>query len=482
MRLPFHSSAVPGPVWLRESEFASELLRPRRPAALVAKRLYDLVLAGIGFLLLSPVLALLAVGIKLADRGPVFYWQRRIGRNGQPFDIWKFRSMVADADQLGPAITQGGDARITPIGRFLRATKLDELPQLWNVLTGDMSLVGPRPEVPRYVERYTPDQRRILECRPGITDLATLRFRGEEALLRPAEDVEDFYVRSCLPRKIALNLQYAQRANLFTDTWIILQTLCPAWLAVLGLYALVLGVSLWLSFWLRFEFRLPADELARFARALAWIVPVQTAFLAWRRQGTALVGCFSLPELRQTAIALGGALVAQVVVWRAAPGGFSPSLSVLLLDFVMACFGLCAVRLAFRLARERRFRPASTAAPCRVAIIGAGEPGASLARRILREQAGATLAGFFDDDARTWHKRLYDVPVLGMPELLLDKGWAGQIDLVLLALSESDHARLREIEGLLERSGVRFQRVPSLCEIMHGGANGREPAPADFGW
>lgn len=457
---------MPGPVWLREPESASGILGPRRPAALLTKRLYDFVLAGIGLLLLSPVLLLLAAGIKLADGGPVFYRQRRIGRHGRPFDIWKFRSMVGNADRLGPAITQGGDARITPIGRLLRATKLDELPQLWNVLIGDMSLVGPRPEVPRYVERYTPAQRRILECRPGITDLATLRFRGEEVLLRAAEDVEDFYVRSCLPRKLALNLEYARRANLLTDTWIILQTLCPAWLAVLGLYALVLGAGLWLSFWLCYEVRLPADEVARFARALAWIVPLQTAFLAWRRQGTALMGCFSLPELRQTVIALGGALLAEVVVWRAAPAAFCPPPRVLLLDFVMAGFALCAVRLAFRLARERRYRAAAPATPCRVAIIGAGEPGASLARRIVREQPGATVAGFFDDDAGTWHKRVHDVPVLGMPELLLDQGWAGQIDLVLLALPETDPARWREIEGLLERSGLRFQRVPSLREIM----------------
>jgi lipopolysaccharide/colanic/teichoic acid biosynthesis glycosyltransferase len=193
------------------------------------KRLYDLFFSGAGLFVLSPLFLVLGVMVKCADGGPVFYRQVRVGRGGRPFRIVKFRSMVVDAERLGISVTRDGDPRITRVGRFLRKSKLDELPQLWNVFVGEMSLVGPRPEVPKYVERYTPEQREILRLKPGITDLATLRFRNEEELLRGAQDTERFYVEYCVPRKIELNLEYARRAGLWADTKIIVWTLLP-WL------------------------------------------------------------------------------------------------------------------------------------------------------------------------------------------------------------------------------------------------------------
>lgn len=189
------------------------------------KRLFDLCFAALGLILLAPLALALAVLVKASDGGPVFYGQTRVGRFGRPFRIWKFRSMIVNAEKLGLSVTKDGDPRITRIGRFLRKTKLDELPQLWNVLRGDMSFVGPRPEVQRYVDLYTPEQRRVLQLKPGITDLATLEFRNEEDLLRQAEDTETFYIQQCVPQKIALNLAYAQGANLWEDLKIILRTL-----------------------------------------------------------------------------------------------------------------------------------------------------------------------------------------------------------------------------------------------------------------
>lgn len=195
----------------------------------VAKRIYDLLLAFIGLLVLSPLLILISVLVKLSDGGPVFFKQQRVGRNGHLFGIWKFRTMVMNADKMGLKITSRNDPRITRLGRILRKTKFDELPQLYNVLRGEMSFVGPRPEVPRYVALYTPAQSEILKLKPGITDLATLEFRDEEELLRSAGDVERFYVEHCLPRKIELNLLYARKANLWQDTIIIFQTILPWW-------------------------------------------------------------------------------------------------------------------------------------------------------------------------------------------------------------------------------------------------------------
>ncbi len=180
-----------------------------------------------GVLILSPLLVLLALLIKVSDGGPVFYRQTRIGQYGKPFRIWKFRSMVMNADRLGPGIGKDGDPRITRVGRFLRKTKLDDLPQLFNVLAGNMSLVGPRPEVPEYVAQYTPQQRQVLALIPGITDLASIEFRNEEEMLDAAADTESFYVSHCIPKKIALNLAYAARANVWEDVKIIVRTILP---------------------------------------------------------------------------------------------------------------------------------------------------------------------------------------------------------------------------------------------------------------
>ena len=189
------------------------------------KRLMDMLAAGVGLLLLSPLLALVALLVRLASPGPALFRQERMGRNFRPFQILKFRTMVQDAPQRGGPITFGGDPRITPLGSLLRQTKLDELPQLVNVLKGDMSLVGPRPEVPRYVELFRGDYAEILRVRPGITDLASIRYRDEAAILGAAANPEEEYVRRVLPEKIRLAKEYVERRSLRLDLAIIFGTL-----------------------------------------------------------------------------------------------------------------------------------------------------------------------------------------------------------------------------------------------------------------
>jgi len=191
----------------------------------MAKRAFDLFWSILGLVVLAPLLVLAAALVKLEDHGPVFFRQVRIGRGGLPFRIWKFRTMVVDAERQGRAITVGRDPRITRIGAWLRDTKLDELPQLLNVVAGDMSLVGPRPEVPRYVELYSDAQRAILALRPGITDLASIKYRHESELLATAENPDETYVRVLLPDKLRINLAYAARADVWSDFLVILATL-----------------------------------------------------------------------------------------------------------------------------------------------------------------------------------------------------------------------------------------------------------------
>ena len=205
-----------------DMEIAAVLAR-RRPQ-LAAKRAMDIVLSAAALCVLWPVLLLIALAIVVDDPGPVFYRQVRVGRGGKPFRIFKFRTMVVDADKKGLSITVGRDSRITRVGAFLRRTKLDELAQLLNVLCGQMSFVGPRPEVPRYVELYTPYQRQVLLVRPGITDYASIAYRNENDLLAGADDPERMYIETIMPDKIELNMKYLREISPLTDVRLMLRT------------------------------------------------------------------------------------------------------------------------------------------------------------------------------------------------------------------------------------------------------------------
>lgn len=196
----------------------------KKRVSLALKRAMDIVLSAVGIAVLSPVLLLIALAIVIDSRGGVFYRQVRVGRNGREFRIFKFRTMVSDADKRGLLITVGADSRITRVGKILRKTKLDELAQLFNVLKGDMSFVGPRPEVPRYVAMYTPAQRNVLLVRPGITDYASVAYRDENDLLAGADDPERVYIEEIMPAKLELNRQYLSQIGVLTDLKLIFST------------------------------------------------------------------------------------------------------------------------------------------------------------------------------------------------------------------------------------------------------------------
>lgn len=191
---------------------------------MIAKRIFDLFFAFIGVMILLPLFLAIAVWIKLDSPGPILFRQSRVGQFAREFSLYKFRTMVADAERLGKQITAIDDWRITRSGRLLRKYKLDELPQLFNVLKGEMSLVGPRPEVPKYVAFYTLEQRRVLEVPPGITDLASIKFRNESDLLAGVSNSEELYIQKIMPQKLELNLKYIAQASLRFDLLIILRT------------------------------------------------------------------------------------------------------------------------------------------------------------------------------------------------------------------------------------------------------------------
>ena len=216
----------------RRASQATRLTTAPDPSSFPLKRTFDVCISSLSLLLLSPVLLAIAIAVKLDSAGPVFFRQERVGRGFRPFRIFKFRTMVVDAPLRGGQITSGhDDPRITRVGRFLRRWKLDELPQLLNVVAGEMSLVGPRPEVPRYVEMFRSDYADILRVRPGITDLASIKFRDEASLLSGKSNPEDTYVREILPAKVSLAHEYIAQASFGLDLRILFRT---AWQMACG--------------------------------------------------------------------------------------------------------------------------------------------------------------------------------------------------------------------------------------------------------
>ena len=217
---------------MTHSASSSSALRSQSDAARregdVAKRAFDIALALAGLAVTAPLIAGVAAAIKQTSPGPVFYRGTRVGRHGRPFRMLKFRTMVVDADRTGVTSTSEDDPRLTTVGRWLRRYKLDELPQLVNVLSGSMSFVGPRPQVAWAVERYTAEERALLTVRPGMTDYASIRFANEGELLKGAPDPDEAYLRIIAPTKIRLGLEYVRRRTLGEDVRIILATLVVA--------------------------------------------------------------------------------------------------------------------------------------------------------------------------------------------------------------------------------------------------------------
>lgn len=201
-----------------------EVLRKKK-LQLYFKRIFDIIVSIIGLVVLAPFFLIIGIIIKLDSTGPIFFKQVRVCKAGEKFEIYKFRTMVEDAEKKGMQITVGEDNRITNLGKFIRNYKIDELPQLINVLKGDMSFVGPRPEVPKYVELYNDEQKNILKVRPGITDIASIEYRDENKLLSKSDNPQKTYIEEIMPRKIELNLLYIRNFSVWYDIKLICKTI-----------------------------------------------------------------------------------------------------------------------------------------------------------------------------------------------------------------------------------------------------------------
>jgi FlaA1/EpsC-like NDP-sugar epimerase/lipopolysaccharide/colanic/teichoic acid biosynthesis glycosyltransferase len=418
------------------------------------KRVLDILLAGTGLVLLVPVYAAVAIALRREGGGPILFRQVRVGRDFRPFEILKFRTMVQGAERMGPGITPGRDPRVTRLGAFLRWTKLDELPQLWNVVRGDMSLVGPRPELPRYARLFEDDYREILRVRPGITDLASLVYRDEAGRLDAEQDPERAYVESILPDKIRLARTYVSRASVVYDLRIIGETIFllayPARLientlerlgahhraiALLAQAALAAAANL-LAMWLVYDGGLTDEVFKVVVLALPALLALRTLWHVW----------FHLDRDRWRYVGLReiGSVVAATLLGSAAFYGLTQVVpvyagyprAIIIVDGVLCLLALSGARLVRRALCEFRERTMNTR---RTLVVGSGDFAERVIRDLLQHpEHRYEVIGLVGGSGRDAGLRVHDVPILGGDddlEAVLAKTTPDEVVIVRAAIS-----------------------------------------------
>ena len=456
----------------------------------MVKRLIDLVFSLVALVLLLPIFLLVAIAIKLDSPGPVFYAQERAGRRGKIFRILKFRSMVADADQVGPALTGNADPRVTRVGRLLRLLKIDELAQLINVLKGDMSLVGPRPEIPVIVEQYTEEQRKVLEVKPGITGPTQLAWVGESDTFPPGVDVYEHYTKQFMQEKLESDLEYVRTRSLAGDLWCVIRTPVAIWgrilttlnlpphiqkYARLALDCLAVVAANLSAFMVRFDWALPEKE----TQHLLYGLPVACAayliaFITLRthRSIWKFAGVEDLWQIIK-ASAIGGGLHGFAVVllgWH----GYPRSILILTMPLTVLLAGgmRLLVRSSFSLQPKHLSSYTSTTNGRKVVIIGAGETGELIAREILGNPSlGYGLIGFVDDDSKKQGATIHGCPVLGTIDRLPDIVKTYAIQEAIIAISTATSNGLRRIGGICAVAGLEFKTLPSFTQLVRGDGN-----------
>ena len=463
------------------------------------KRAFDICASTPGLLITWPLLVIISVLIKLDSRGPVIFSQVRVGKGFHPFRMYKFRTMVEDAPGQGLPLTVGQDVRVTRVGRILRKFKLDELPQLVNVLVGDMSLVGPRPEVPRYVEPLRSEFSEILAVRPGITDLASLKYIDEASLLGCSSNPEEEYQNKVLPEKLRLAKLYVRHVSLRLDLAIIVQTLlrivnvsavvcelpelratpqlpsASLWVRVSSLIIkwrrliiVVLDVAMiisanYLAFVLRFDGNVPSEEIELFQQTVLWLVGIRGVVFA--------VFGFNEGRRRYTSIwdlqiILGGVLTSTVmfygwVYWALGINDYPRT--VFVIDAVLLVGFLAGVRLPSRIFREKVIYRKKK----RVLVVGAGNSGERVVREMkTRSEYRRQPIGFVDDQVALLNQSIHGVRVLGtlgdLPELVEKH----KPEEVVIAVPDAPPAFLRDLVSKLEPYEVSIKTLPSVKELL----------------
>lgn len=462
-----------------ELESVPSVERAITPLGEVAKHTVDFVLVLIGVTLLLPLLAVVAALIKLDSPGPVFFRQRRAGRNGTFFRIFKFRTMVDGAYMMGSRLTTKRDPRITRVGQYLRWTKLDELPQLFNVLRGEMSLIGPRPEDPHFVEHYTPLQRNVLRARPGIVGPSQILGRDEaEDYPDGLRDTERYYIERILPEKLERDLEYVRTGTFWGDIWLLLHGL---WATVFGTFRfeylwrrrrrlavmaadLVLCIAAYLvAILIRFDWGMP--EAAWTWQALALTAVVMPPALAYFGAYQGILSYFGLWDLLQLAKGVTAGAVA-VAAFTYLTGMQQHPRSVFVIDWAVMFLALATLRYVLR--SWARGRARAHAARRKAIVVGAGTGGEHLLRALIGDPTSEYhVTACIDESPERWGSRIHGVKVLGGAAELRLALSANGAQVVFVCLSDVDLATAREIAEICAGAGVDCRLLPALSELLN---------------
>jgi lipopolysaccharide/colanic/teichoic acid biosynthesis glycosyltransferase len=449
------------------------------PAGMAAKHVVDFCLAFVGVLLLSPVLALIGLLIKLDSPGPVFFRQKRVGRGGELFFIFKFRTMVHGAYKMGSRLTVKRDPRITRLGKILRWSKLDELPQLLNVIRGEMSLIGPRPEDPHFVEFYSAAQRQVLSMRPGIVGPSQIQGRDEvEDYPDGIKDTERYYVEHILPPKLARDLEYVQTTTFWHDMGLLVRGIWATvrgafrakylWrrrrrLALMGL-DMVLGLTAYLAAVLiRFDWEWPnASYLWQTGLLIVLIRPLMSVYFGVYQGIATYFGLWDLIALFK-AVTTGSIAVAgmtYLVGWQSHPR------SVFVIDWAVLLFLLAGTRVTLR-AWLRRHPRVHRHHRARVIIAGAGSGGEQISRALLEDpSAGYEPVGFIDESQERWGSRIHGVKVLGGAAELRLALSANDVKTVFVCLSDLSESAVRDVADICAAVQAECRMLPALSELL----------------
>lgn len=443
------------------------------------KRGVDFFLVLIGLIILAPFFLVVAVLIKLDSPGTVFFRQSRAGAHGQPFRIYKFRSMVQGAYEMGSRLTVKRDPRVTRVGQILRWFKIDELPQLINVLLGQMSLIGPRPEDPYFVSFYTPEQRRVLSVRPGVVGPSQILGRDElESYPEGLKDTEGYYIQHILPAKLARDLEYVVHCSFVGDMALLLRGLWATlrgaikakflWrrryrLVLFGADALLIVFSVYLALMIRYDFNQPKDP--RFLFPLLIVLVVRSGALTYFGAYQGVFAYFGLVDFM--------ALCKAVTVSSILGGGVtffvglqSFPRSVFVLDWAIVVVMLAGVRYGLRAWSRERGRERGHRRR-KAIVVGAGVGGEQIARTLMEDPlCPYQPVAFIDEIPERWGKMIHGVRVLGGPNELRLAISANDIRTVFVCMSDLSDAAARDVVELCHQAEVEYRIVPTLSDLL----------------
>jgi len=423
---------------------------------------------------------LTALFIRLDSEGPVFFGQIRVGRNGHPFTIYKFRTMVDNAQAIGPCITGKNDARVTQIGRILRWLKLDELPQFYNVLKGDMSFVGPRPEVPEMVAHYSEAQKKVLNVRPGILGPGQVAHQHESESIPEGVDPEKYYLEHVLPAKLERDLEYARNISPLKDLIILFGGSARVILSSVKwnyifesrrrFFFLVFDLILccltyWAAFALRFEGQITDRDMETIRVMLPYVVVVRTFCFVYSGLYQTLWQYLGIEELVSIikSVTIGSVLIP--VLSFLLQLKLQPR-STLIMDWFLLIMSLGLSRMLFKITVDRLKKPRLGKNRKNVLVIGAGDTGELLIRELItRPELGYRPVGFIDEDIQKLGMRMHGVKVLGRMAQLAQIIRVKNVDSVIIALSEASGEAIKTIIRECRRLGLPCQIVPRMTPL-----------------